>query len=66
MKEVLLKNKMNGDQFVCSDTKRFTIIDGVEYISVRRDTNPRTFLMRRDALERVRVNTNSKRSIEEK
>ena len=53
MKPVIFKNRFNGEQFVCEDTRAVETIDGVEYLLVHRPNENRQFKMRRDALERV-------------
>jgi len=52
MKSMTLKNKLNGEQFVCENIKEVQLIDGVEYIVVHRLNNDRNFLMRKDILEK--------------
>lgn len=60
MKPVFLKNRMTGEQFVCNNLKTDKqIIDGVEFLLVRKNESPRTFLMRKDALQKIdRSNAN--------
>lgn len=53
MKSVTLKNRMNGERFVCDDVRVIETIDGVEYLIVHRPNESRTFKMRRDVLEKV-------------
>jgi len=54
MKSVTFKNRLTGEHFVCENVRDVRSIDGVEYLVVHRATAPgRTFLMKRDALERV-------------
>ncbi len=53
MKSVTVKNKMNGEKFVCDDFRYVEIIDGVEYLLIRRFGTERKFLMRKEALEKV-------------
>jgi hypothetical protein len=53
MKPVFLKNRFNGERFVCEDTRAVEQIDGVEYLVVHRPNEQRMFKMRRDALEKV-------------
>ena len=53
MKPTVFVNRVNGEQFVCDDTRAIETIDGVEYLLVRRPNQPRTFKMRRDALARA-------------
>ncbi len=54
MKPVTFKNRMNSDKVVCDDTRKVETIDGVEYLVVHKLDNKRPFLMRKDALERVK------------
>ena len=44
---------MNGEKFICHDTRLTENIDGVEYLLVHRPDNNRQFLMRKDILEKV-------------
>jgi hypothetical protein len=55
MKAVTLKNNFNGERVVCKDIKEVQLIDGIEYILVSRTVQDRKFLMRKDALERVKA-----------
>ena len=50
MKPVALKNLLNGEKFICEDLRQIEIIDGVEFITVHRPNEARTFKMRRDIL----------------
>ena len=52
MKPVLFKNRMNNERFVCEDVRAVEQIDGVEYLTVHRPNEHRSFKMRRDALEK--------------
>lgn len=54
MKTVTLKNRFNGERVVCKDIKDVTVIDGVEYLLVSRTIQGPKFLMRKEALERVK------------
>ena len=54
MKPIMFKNRMNNDKFICEDTRRVEIIDGVEYIYVHKINEQRSYLMRKEALERVK------------
>lgn len=55
MKPVKFRNKINGEQFVCNNIKENTkSIDGIEYYLVHREGTSREFLMRKDALEKVK------------
>lgn len=54
MKPITFKNKLrNNDIVVCDNVRDVHVIDGVEYLPVRRPDTSRIFLMRKDALERV-------------
>ena len=52
MKSVTLKNRMNGERFICDDIRTVEIIDGVEYLFVHRPNEHRIFKMRKDVLEK--------------
>ena len=53
MKRVMFRNRLNGERFVCEDTRTVEQIDGVEYLVVHRPNEQRSFKMRRDALEKI-------------
>ena len=53
MKPVIFRNRLNGERFVCEDTRTVEQIDGVEYLIVHRPKENRKFKMRKDALEKV-------------
>lgn len=53
MKSMMFKNCLNNEQVVCDNVKNVTVIDGVEYLTVHRTDNHRTFKMRRDALMEI-------------
>ena len=52
MKSMTLKNRMNGERFICDDVRAVEVIDGVEYLVVRRFGQDRRFLMCKDVLEK--------------
>jgi hypothetical protein len=52
MKSITLKNRMNGERFICDDVRTVEVIDGVEYLVVHRPNEHRHFKMRRDVLEK--------------
>jgi hypothetical protein len=54
MKTITFKNKFNGEQVVCNDVKAVQVIDGIEYLLVSKKIQDRKFLMRKDALEKVK------------
>ena len=53
MKIVTYQNKMNGEQVVCDDPRNIEIIDGVDYLLVRRPGTERRFLMRKEVLQKI-------------
>jgi hypothetical protein len=54
MKAVTMKNRFNNERVVCDDVRDIRLIEGIEYLVVRRQENTnRTFLMRKDALQKV-------------
>jgi hypothetical protein len=50
MKPVYFKVVTSGERVVCEDVRNVQVIDGVEYIFVRREGQTRTHLMRKGAL----------------
>jgi hypothetical protein len=54
MKPVMFKNRMNGEKVICDNTRNVEVIDGVEYIFVRKLGQDRSHLMRKEALERIK------------
>ena len=53
MKPVIFKNRVNNDEVVCNDIRDIEVIDNVEYYKVHRYGQDRTFLMRKEALEKI-------------
>ena len=60
MKSITFKNKMNGERFVCDNTRAVEVIDGVEYLVVHSEFNLRPVMVRKDMLEKVAQNTSKK------
>ena len=54
MKATTFKNRFNGEIVVCKDLKEVQVIDGVEYLLVSKTIQDRKFLMRKEALEKVK------------
>ena len=54
MKVLTFKNRFNGEKVVCKDIKDIQVIDGVEYLLVSKSVQDRKFLMRKDALEKIK------------
>lgn len=50
MKPMTLKNLLNGEKFVCDNFRQVEVIDGIEYLIVRRPNEQRVFKMRKDVL----------------
>ena len=55
MKAITFKNRFNGERVVCNDTKAVQVIDGIEYLLVSKTIQDRKFLMRKDALEKIKT-----------
>jgi hypothetical protein len=55
MKAITFKNRFNGEQVVCKDIKEVQVIDGIEYLLVSKTVQDRKFLMRKDALEKIKT-----------
>ena len=53
MKAMTLVNERNGEQVVCDDVRAVQVIDGIDYLVVHKQDNPRPFMMRKDALKKV-------------
>jgi hypothetical protein len=54
MKPMTLRNVLNGERFICDDVRQVEVIDGVEFLYVRRPNEHRPLKMRKDILEKVR------------
>ena len=50
MKPIAMKNMLNGESLICPDRRAVQVIDGVEYLIVRRPGSDRQFLMRKEVL----------------
>ena len=53
MKSMTFVNERNGEQVVCDDVRDIRVIDGIDYLVVHKQDNPRAFMMRKDALKKV-------------
>lgn len=51
---ILLENPITKETWLCDDLRPAKIIEGVEYIIVRKDSNNRTALMRKDTLRKIK------------
>ena len=66
MATITFRNKMNGEQFVCDNTKAVQVIDGIEYLVVHREINNRPVMMRKDMLEKINQSTTPKKIVSHK
>jgi len=53
MKPVTFIVERSKERVICENTRDVRVIDGIEYLTVHRENNPRPFLMRRDSLKKV-------------
>ena len=60
MKSVSFKVLRSGETVVCNDVRDIRTIDGVDYLQVHRIGQDRTFLMRKDALAKIKIDNKSK------
>lgn len=49
-----LENPITKEKWICDDLRPAKIIEGIEYILVRKENNPRTVLMRKDILKKLK------------
>jgi hypothetical protein len=49
-KPITFKNSFNNEQWICEDTKKIKLIDGVSYLTVHKPGSYRMVLMRKDSL----------------
>ena len=54
MKSMLFESKLNRERFECDNVRDVEVIDGVEYLRVRKPNTARQFLIRKDSLEKVK------------
>ena len=55
MKQITFKVLRTNEIVVCEDVKDIRVIEDVEYLTVHKENNQRSFLMRKDALEKVSI-----------
>jgi hypothetical protein len=53
MKPVTFIVERSKERVICENTRDIRVIDGVEYLTVRKENSARTFLMRRDGLKKL-------------
>lgn len=51
---ILFENPITKEQWVCDDLRQVKIIEGIEYVSVRKQDTKRTVLIRRDILKKIK------------
>jgi hypothetical protein len=49
---VTLVNPVNSEEWICEDYNDVRVIDGIEYVKVRKPIMQRTVLMRKDVLRK--------------
>ncbi len=54
MKSMTFENRFNRERFECDNVRDVEVIDGVEYLKVRKPNTQRQFLIRKDSLEKVK------------
>jgi hypothetical protein len=55
MKPVLFENIRTRERLICDDLRNVTVIDGEEYLAVRREQEHRVFLVKRSVLNRIKA-----------
>ena len=60
-KPVRLKNIRTNEIVICEDYNNIKVIDGVEFVQVHKEGNPRTFLMNKEPLVKIKTETSKKR-----
>jgi hypothetical protein len=55
MKPVIFENTRTRERVVCDDVRNIAVIEGEEYLTVRRVNEQRTFLIRRTAVVPVTI-----------
>lgn len=52
-KSTVFENIATKERYICDNPKNVALIEGVEFIEVYTDKNPRKYLMRKAALQKV-------------
>ena len=55
MKSVMFENPRTRERVVCDDIRNIAVIEGEEYLAVRRVNEQRVFLIRRSAVVPVKI-----------
>jgi hypothetical protein len=51
---ILFENPITKEQWLCDNIKSIKVIEGIEFITVRKKDTIRTVLMRKDILKKVK------------
>lgn len=51
---ILLENPITKEQWLCDDLRSIKVIEGIEYLPVRKKETSRVVLMRKDILKKVK------------
>ena len=54
VKKIIFENKWNREQFECDNIRAVQLIDGIEYLQVRKLNTSRQCLIRKDSLEKIK------------
>ena len=54
MKPIMFENIRTRERVVCDDLRNVSVIDGEEYLAVRRENDQRVFLIRKTVLVKVK------------
>lgn len=54
MKPVIFENIRTREQLICDDLRNVSVIDGEEYLAVRKPEQARIFLVRRSVLTQIK------------
>jgi len=54
MKPIMFENIRTRERVVCDNLRNVSVIDGEEYIAVRRENEQRVFLIKKTALVKVK------------
>lgn len=55
MKPIIFENPRTRERVICDDLRNVSVIEGEEYLAVRRPNQPRVFLIKRSAIVRVKT-----------
>lgn len=57
---VRLKNLLSNETWICEDYSNVKTVDGIEFIEVHKENSQRKFLMNKNSLAKVKVETAKK------